>query len=120
MSDNSHRNTAGVGAAQQVPSMQPVGKEPGTSARALAADAAAGQQGNASNAVNAAQQQSRRTAGEQGAVTDFDAAIPGNAAADKKRSSSQREGSPLGNTSKKLHVESGSLGAGAATSKDFK
>lgn len=120
MSDNSHRNAAGVGAAQQVPAAQPVGKEPGTSTGAPAANAAAGQQGSISNAVNAAQQQSRRTAGEQGAVTDFNAAIPGNAAADKKRKGSQAEGPSIGNTSKKLHVESAPLGAAAGPSKGFK
>ena len=117
---NSHRNAAGIGAAQQLPGAQPVGKEPGTSTRAPAADAAAGQQGNASSAVNAAQQQSRRTAGEQGAVTDFNAAIPGSAAADKKRKGSQAEGGPIGNTSKKLHVESAPLGAAAGPSKGFR
>lgn len=123
-SDNRHTNAAVSGAAQQVPGFAQYAatrhKQLGTSTRAPAANAVAGQQGSISNVVNAAQQQSCHTAGEQVTVTDSRTGISGNAAADKKRSSSQREAAPTGNTSNKMHVEAAPLGASAGSSKGFK
>lgn len=86
--------------------------------RSPAADAVASQQASASNEVFAA----RHAAGEQGTVSHLSPATLGDAAASRKRTNSQKEGGPTGNTSKKLHVDAAAapFSTSAGPGKGFK